>query len=347
MVTAGRVTIRDVADRAGVSVATVSKVINDRYGVSSATSARVQGVIDELGYEPSIVARSLRNHRTNVIGVLVSDIEPFTAELVKGVARALRGTGYELVVYSAGGRSPDRVGWEKRALSRLGGTLVDGALLVTPTVVGPSFGAPVVAVDPHTGSDDVPTVAADNRRGAQLATQHLLDLGHRRIGFVGGRAGLESARLREIGYAETLQRAGIAVDPDLVRVGSYDADESRVAAAHLLALPERPTALFAANDLSAIVVMEQAAARGLRVPEDLSVVGFDDVPEGAMATPALTTVHQPIQEMGERAVQILVGLLAGRAPDALHETLATHLVERRSCAPLALPRAGRPVRWRR
>ena len=327
-------TIRDVADLAGVSVATVSKVINDRYGVSAATAARVQGVIDELGYESSIVARSLRNARTNVIGVLVSDIEPFSAELIKGVARALRGTGYELVVYSAGGRSPDRVGWEKRALSRLGGTLIDGALLVTPTVVGPSFGAPVVAVDPHTGSDQVPTVDADNRRGAQLATQHLLDLGHRRIGFISGRVDLESARLRELGYTETFQAGGLQVDPDLVRTGSYEAEESHAAAAELLSLPDPPTALFAANDLSAIAVMETAASRGLRVPEDLSVVGFDDVPESAMVKPGLTTVHQPIQEMGERAVQILVGLLAGRAPDAMHETLATHLVERQSCAPL-------------
>lgn len=333
MTTLRRVTIRDVAVQAGVSVATVSKVINDRYGVSSATSAHVQRVIDELGYESSIVARSLRNHRTNVVGVLVSDIEPFSAELIKGVARALRGTGYELIVYSAGGKSPDHVGWENRALSRLGGTLIDGALLVTPTVVGPSSGGPVVAVDPHTGSDQVPTVDSDNRRGAQLATQHLLDLGHRRIGFVRGRVDLESARLRELGYTETLRSAGLQVDPDLLRTGSYDAAESRAAAAELLSLPDPPTALFAANDLSAIAVMEEAASRGLRVPEDLSVIGFDNVPESAMTRPGLTTVHQPIQEMGERAVQILVGLLAGRAPDAMHQTLTTHLVERRSCAP--------------
>ena len=333
MTTARRVTIRDVADMAGVSVATVSKVINDRYGVSSATSAREQGVIQELGYEASIVARSLRKHRTNVVGILVSDIEPFSAELIKGAARALRGTGYELVVYSAGGKSPDHVGWEHRALSRLGGTLIDGALLVTPTVVTPSSGAPVVAVDPHTGSDEVPTVDADNRHGAQLATQHLLDLGHRRIGFVGGRADLESARLRELGYRETLERAGLVVDRDLVRTGSYEADRSRAAADELLSLPDPPTALFAANDLSAIAVMDQAAQRGLRVPDDLSVVGFDDVPESAMTRPGLTTVHQPIQAMGERAVHVLLRLLEGRAPDAVHETLPTHLVERRSCAP--------------
>ncbi len=163
VVAPGRVTIRDVAERAGVSIATVSKVINERYGVAAATSEKVQAVIHDLGYESSLVARSLRNHRTNVIGILVSDIEPFSAELLKGAARAIKTTGYELVVYSSGGRGTEHVGWESRALSRLSGTLIDGAVLVTPTVVAGSFGAPVVAVDPHTGREDMPTVDSDNR----------------------------------------------------------------------------------------------------------------------------------------------------------------------------------------
>ncbi len=321
-----------MAEQAGVSVATVSKVINDRYGVSSSTFAKVQAVIDELGYESSLVARSLRNHRTNVIGVLVSDIEPYSAELIKGVAKAIKGTGYELVVYSAGGKSTNQVGWENRALSRLGGTLIDGALLVTPTVVGRSFGSPVVAVDPHTGSDEVPTLDSDNRRGAELATQHLLDLGHRRIAFIGGRPDLESSCLRELGYRETLQRAGIDVDTGLMRSGEFEPDVARAAAGDLLGLAEPPSAIFAANDLMAIAVIEEATARGLRVPEDLSVVGFDNIPESAMTRPALTTVHQPIQEMGARAVEILVQLLLGNPCVPMRETLPTHLVERRSCA---------------
>ncbi len=331
----GRVTIRDVAEHAGVSVATVSKVINERYGVSASTSARVQAVIDELGYESSLVARSLRNHRTNVVGILVSDIEPFSAELIKGAARALRGTGYELIVYSAGGKSSDHVGWESRALTRLGGTLIDGALLVTPTVVGRSFGAPVVAVDPHTGSDDVPTVDSDNRHGAELATQHLLDLGHRRIGFIGGRTDLESARLRELGYRQTMARAGIPDDQLLVCNGAYEPDIARAAATDLLERDPRPTALFAANDQSAIAAMEAAATLGLRVPDDVSVIGFDNIPESALTRPSLTTVHQPIQQMGQRAVEILVQLLAGETPAAARETLPTHLVERRSCSRLS------------
>src|SRR3569833_3114244 len=169
-----RVTIRDVAARAGVSVATVSKVINERYGVSAATLAKVRAVIKELGYEASLVAQSLRNHRTNVIGILVADLEPFSTELLKGAADAIRGSGFELVVYSAGGRTGAPLGWEKRYLSRLRGTLVD------------------VAVDPHTGPSHLPTIDSDYLRGAQLATEHLLELGHRRIGFLAGRPDLQS-----------------------------------------------------------------------------------------------------------------------------------------------------------
>jgi LacI family transcriptional regulator len=336
-----RVTIRDVAEAAGVSVATVSKVINQRYGVASATVSRVQAVIDELGYESSLVARSLRNHRTNVIGILVSDIEPFSSELLKGAAKAIKGTGYELVVYSAGGMAGDHVGWERRYLSRLSGTLIDGAILVTPTVVAASYGAPVVAVDPHTGGDGVPTVDSDNLRGAQLAVEHLIDLGHRRIGFIAGRSDLESARLRELGYRRALSEAGIAFDPVLVGVGDYDESMSQQAARELLGRADRPTAIFAANDLSAITTVDVALTMGINVPDDLSVIGFDNIPESALMTPALTTIEQPMQLMGQRAIAMLVELLRGGSLGLTHVTLPTRLVVRQSCAALVRePRVG-------
>jgi LacI family transcriptional regulator len=327
-----RVTIRDVAAQAGVSVATVSKVINQRYGVAADTTARVQAVISELGYEASLVAQSLRNHRTNVIGILVADLEPFSTELLKGAADAIRGSGFELVVYSAGGRTGDVVGWERRYLSRLSGTLVDGAVLVTPTVVDVQYGAPVVAVDPHTGSSAFPTVDADSLRGARLATEHLLSLGHRRIALLAGRADLQSAKLREQGYREALAAAGVPFDGALVRAGGYEADLSLRAAHELLAGPERPSAVFAANDVSAIAAIEAARALGLRIPEDLSVIGFDNIPESALCTPPLTTVNQPIRTMGERAVELLIRLIRGQTVDSTHLTLATELVVRGSTA---------------
>ena len=325
-----RVTIRDVAARAGVSVATVSKVINNRYGVASDTTARVQAVIEELGYEASLVAQSLRNHRTNVIGILVADLEPFSAELLKGAADAIRYSGYELVIYSAGGHARDRVGWERRYLSRLSGTLIDGAVLVTPTVVDVNYGTPIVAIDPHTGQSGLPTVDSDNLRGAQLATGHLLSLGHRRIGMLTGRPDLESAQLRERGYREALGAARVAVDESLVRLGAYDSEVSTEQARLLLTAPDPPTAVFAANDMSAIATIEVATELGLHVPGDLSVVGFDNIPESALCAPPLTTVEQPIRKMGERSIELLLSLIRGERPLATHITLETNLVIRQS-----------------
>ncbi|WP_410674250.1 LacI family DNA-binding transcriptional regulator [Amycolatopsis sp. cmx-4-68] len=326
-----RVTIRDVAARAGVSVATVSKVINERYGVSAATLARVRAVIEELGYEASLVAQSLRNHRTNVIGILVADLEPFSTELLKGAADAIRGSGFELVVYSAGGRTGDPVGWEKRYLSRLSGTLVDGAVLVTPAVSLEAVpGTPVVAVDPHTGPSHLPTIDSDNLRGAQLATEHLLNLGHRRIAFLAGRPDLESASLRKAGYLRALEAAGVPADEDLIRIGAYDPEVSAASAHALLTGPDRPTAVFAANDISAIATVGAARELGLSVPDDLSVVGFDNVPESALCSPPLTTVDQPIREMGHRAISMLIALINGDEVGRTHVTLDTGLVVRSS-----------------
>ncbi|GAA2033746.1 LacI family DNA-binding transcriptional regulator [Catenulispora yoronensis] len=328
---ASRVTIRDVARQAGVSVATVSKVINERYGVSADTTAHVKAVIEELGYEASLVAQSLRNHRTNVLGILVADLEPFSAELLKGAGDAVRGSGFELVVYSAGGRARDQVGWERRYLSRLSGTLVDGAVLVTPTVVDLRYGAPVVAVDPHTGPGGRPTVDSDNLSGARAATEHLLGLGHRRIAMLTGRPDLLSAQLREQGFRQAMAAAGAAVDERLVRLGSYDPGLAADQAERLLGAADRPTAVFAANDLSAIATIEVARRMGLRVPRDLSVVGFDDIPEATRCTPMLTTVEQPIREMGRRAVELLIGLVRGQAePEQTHIMLPTRLVVRNS-----------------
>ena len=325
METRSRVTIRDVAAQAGVSVATVSKAINGRYGVSATTLARVQAVIAELGYEASLVAQSLRNHRTNVIGILVADIEPFSTELLKGAAKAIKDTGFELVVYSAGGRTGEHEGWERRYLSRLSGTLIDGAVIVTPTVVDVSYGAPIVAVDPHTGPTDLPTIDSDNLHGARLATEHLIALVHRRIAMVSGRPDLQSSRLREEGYRQAL--AGL--EP-LIRVGGYDPAVASDAARELLRPTDRPTAVFAANDVSAIATIEVARELGLRVPEELSVVGFDNVPEAALCVPALTTVEQPLHEMGRLAIDLVVHLIRGEPVENTHVTLATKLVVRHS-----------------
>ncbi|WP_167132129.1 LacI family DNA-binding transcriptional regulator [Paramicrobacterium chengjingii] len=329
---ARRATIHDVAAAAGVSVATVSKAVNGRYGIAPTTIKRVMEAVDKLGYESSLVASSMRSRRTGVVGVLVADFEPFSAEILKGVGAALHDSELDLLAYS-GSRQRESEGWERRSLSRLSGTLIDGAIMVTPTVLSATSDIPIVAVDPHTGRADLPTVESDSFGGALQATRHLIELGHRRIGFVAGRPDLRSSILREAGYRQALREAGISFTPELVRVGRYEPDESRERTSSLLSSPNPPTAIFAANDISAIAVLERAASMGLRVPRDLSVVGFDDIPEASQISTPLTTVRQSMQRLGAEAVKLLLSLMNGESTDATHVRLATSLIQRATTAP--------------
>ncbi|WP_431246718.1 LacI family DNA-binding transcriptional regulator [Leifsonia xyli] len=329
-----RPTINDVAEAAGVSVATVSKAVNGRYGVAVETVERVLQVVQELGYESSLVASSMRSRRTGVIGVLVADFEPFSAEILKGVGAALHESRYDLLAYS-GSRQPSSEGWERRSLSRLSGTLIDGVIMVTPTVVNANADVPIVAIDPHTGRADVPTVESDSFGGARNAIAYLIGLGHRRIAYVAGRPDLRSSSLRDAGYRRALSEAGIPFDPSLVAVGRYEHDTVKAVALPLLTRPDRPTAVFAANDISAIAVMEVAAEVGLDVPRDLSVIGFDDVPEASQYSPPLTTVRQPMQSLGAAAADLLLALMGGETPERTHLRLPTRLVRRGTTAPPA------------
>jgi LacI family transcriptional regulator len=325
-------TIADVAEAAGVSVSTVSKVMNNRYGVAPETSERVRAIIDEVGYQSSLVAQSLRSRRTSVIGLLADDVEPFSAEVLKGVARGLHGTGYDLVVFSDCGQREDHVSWEQRSLARVS-ALTDGVLLVTPSVVSVTSDAPIVAIDHNVGASGLPSVDADNLKGAVSAVEHLVSLGHRRIGFVAGRADLASARLREHGYRIALESAGLPFEQELVAVGDFLPAVAHQAAIDLLRLKERPTAIFAANDVSAMEVVSVARSLGLRVPEDLSVVGFDNVPESALCDPPLTTVDQFVQRLGVRAIEMLIRLIEDPSREPEQIVLPTELVVRGSSAP--------------
>ncbi|MBN9177652.1 MAG: LacI family DNA-binding transcriptional regulator [Microbacterium sp.] len=327
-----RATIHDVAAAAGVSVATVSKAVNGRYGVASTTVTRVLDAVAELGYESSLVASSMRSRRTGVIGVLVSDFEPFSAEVLKGVGAALRDHRYDLLAYS-GSRDRDPAGWERRSLSRLSGTLIDAAIMVTPTIVGVPTDIPIVAVDPHAGRVGIPSVESDSLAGAFEATSYLIELGHRRIGFLAGRPELRSSELREAGYRRALSQAGIAFDPRLVAVGMYDPDTVRSVSRPLLQQADRPTAVFAANDRSALGLIEVATDLGLDVPGDLSVVGFDDIPEAFLSARPLSTVRQPMMRLGAEAARLVVALLGGTTPEVTQLILPTRLITRSTTAP--------------
>lgn len=333
----GRVRLVDVAARAGVSVATVSKVVNGRYGVSKATISLVQGVIDDLGYVGNLGASGLRNSRTNVVGILVADFESYSSELVKGAARATKGTSYDVLAYAG----KDAPGWERRSLARLGGTLIDGAVVVTPTSLDAAIPIPVTTVHPHYASTWLPHIDCDDVGGGRSAATHLIELGHRRIAFIGGRQAVDSSELRETGFRDAMLLAGIPVAEDLVRYSQFDPDKAQGIADALLSLPEPPTAIIAANDLTAMRVMNAARARGLSIPDDVSIVGFDDIPEALHCDPPLTTVRQPLQAMGEAAMTILLTILDGHEHEPDHERhirMDTELIVRSTTAP---PRVSR------
>jgi LacI family transcriptional regulator len=320
-----RVKMSDVAARAGVSVATVSKVVNGRYGVAKETIDLVNSVIDELGYVGNLSASSLRSHRTNVLGILVASFEPYSAELIKGCAISTRTTEYELLAHAGG----ETQGWERRSIARMGGTLIDGAVVVTPTVMDPNNVVPVVAIDPHYGPNYVPTIDADSYGGAVSAIEHLLGLGHRRIAFIGGREELDSSREREKGFRDAMAAAGVAVDESLVTESRYDPDIATQKARELLEREDRPTAIFCANDVTAMRATRVAHDLGLDVPGDVSIIGFDDIPEASLNNPPLTTVRQPLGEMGREAMAMLLDLLAGRDREQ-HLRMRTELVVRES-----------------
>jgi LacI family transcriptional regulator len=331
------VTIRDVAKAAGVSISTVSRVLNDKDDVAPETYQKVQSVIEELDYTSSLAARSMRSRRTNVIGLIMPDVEfPFAIEVMKGVNRAISELGYDLIVYTGGDiRKESTADRERRYVSLLNSSITDGVIVVTPATTTFSTASPVVVIDPNSEGPDCPAVTATNWAGALAIMKYLIGLGHRRIGFVSGRSELESAVRRLQGYKDGLSEAGISLDPELIQTGDYTEEMGFDCAQRLLGLSDPPTAIFAANDQSAIGVIKATHEAGLHVPGDLSVVGFDNIPEAVHITPALTTVDQFIDKMGYIATEILIGLVQGEPPESDLHKISTQLIVRDSCQAVA------------
>ncbi|MBE7469991.1 MAG: LacI family transcriptional regulator [Anaerolineae bacterium] len=330
------ITIQDVATAAGVSVSTVSRVLNDKVDVAPETFEKVQRVIEELGYTSSLAAKSMRSRKTNVIGLVLHDLEQsFCLNVVRGVNRAIEQMDYDLLVYT-GGNSRDR-SWavrERQYVSLLNGSITDGIIVVTPTAETFSTHYPLVAVDPHLDSADFPAVIATNHVGALAAMEYLLGLGHRRIGFIGGRPDLQSAVRRLQGYQDSLRQANIPLDPDLIQIGDFTQETGYRCAQKLLALPVRPTAIFAANDKSAIGAIEAITEIGLKVPEDISVVGFDNIEEASFVNGGLTTVDQFISDMGRVAVEMLINLIQNQPLENRLFRMPTKLIVRNTCRAL-------------
>ena len=334
-----RRTIRQIAELAGVSIATVSQVLNGRGDVSDETRDLVARVIRENGYSANRSARGLSGGRTGLVGILVPLVYPaYFSAILAGAAEALSQSDLQIVL-SPTGHEHDR---EVSVLDRLHG-LTDGALIILPEESSEELerlldgGYRFVVLDPLMPLDErIPSVSAAHTSGADQAMRHLLKLGHRRIAQITGPTGWLATEDRRRGYRGALAAAGILPDPALEVEAEPEIDPGRDAAAYLLDLPDPPTAIFGFNDNIAIGAIQAARARGIRVPDDLSIVGFDDVEHATIVSPALTTVRQPLAEMGRTAVSLLNRLLDGQDFETLHIELATRLVVRDSTAP---PRA--------
>ncbi|MGW1179981.1 LacI family DNA-binding transcriptional regulator [Streptomyces drozdowiczii] len=334
--TPGRVTLNRIASVAGVSVSTVSKVLNDRSDVSAETKERVESVMDDLGYE-----RRPARRRGSVVDLVLNELDSlWSVEIIRGVDEVLAEAGASMVLSAVHGRSADTREW----LDQLAARRSSGAILVVSDLTSQqrrrlsAMDIPFVLVDP-VGSVDalVPTVGATNWAGAVSATEHLIELGHARIAHLAGPRQLLCSRARADGFRAAMERAELPVPEGWVSHGEFNDRSGRQEMARLLdGAAERgeepPTAVFAASDLQALGAFEVLRARGMEIPADMSVVGFDDLPVARWTHPALTTVRQPLLDMASMAATTLLRIIDGEQVDTLRLELSTRLEVRGSTA---------------
>jgi LacI family transcriptional regulator len=331
-----RPVLGDVARLAGVSAMTVSNVMNGKQGVAEATRKRVLDAAAVVGYVPNLAARGLARGRTNLIGVISHDLTvQYAWEIVRGITDQLAEVGLEILIsatYQDASRELERVRF-------LTNGLVDGVILIGPVLEAETLeslktaSTPSVIVDPRKLDLDHPRVFVDNYGGARAAVDHLIALGHTRIALLEGDPTFDSSRERRRGYEDALAAASIGRDPQLYGRGDFTQSGGFTATMGLLELPDRPTAIFATADVSAMGAIDAARARGLDIPSELSVVGFDDIPQAQVAFPALTTVRQPLEDSGRQAVQLLLQLIAGEPLAEDFIELPTTLVLRETAVP--------------
>jgi LacI family transcriptional regulator len=332
-----------IADAAGVSIPTVSKVLNGRADVAAPTRSRVESVVSEFGYQRP---RPRRPRRSGLIDLVFHDLSPWAIEVIRGAEHAALAANSRVAVTVASDAAETG-----RWLASLAVGRTDGVILVL-TDLSPAhrkrlaaLRTPIVIIDPVGQPEPgIPSIGAANWSGGLAATEHLIGLGHRKIGTITGRPDVLCSQQRLDGYRAALERAGLQVDPSLITYGDFRYDNARASATALLSLPDPPTAIFAASDVQAMGVYEAARERHLRIPDDLSVVGFDDVPMAQWMAPPLTTLRQPLREMAALAVRTL---LSGDA-DSYNQRmeLATNLIIRSSTA-LRSVRVGHGRRLRR
>jgi len=328
------VTIHDVAREAGVSVSTVSRVLNGKVDVAKETQDHILEVIDTLGYTTNLAARSMRSQKKNLIGLIMPDIAyPFAIEVMKGVNKAIAESEFDLLVYTTGDvRKSGRAFAEQKYVSLLANSISDGVIIVAPVTAEFKSDAIIVSIDPTMSHPNYPSVHATNYQGSVDAMEYLLSLGHRRIGYISGRAELESSNRRLLGYRDSLRNAGIAIDENLIASGDYTTETGYSCGKKLLEMPDRPTAIFASNDQMAMGVYQIAEEKGLHIPEDFSLIGFDNISESKYL--GLTTVDQFILDQGYIATQMLIKVINGIPLDEQTCRVQTQLIIRNSCTKL-------------
>ncbi|MFD0203153.1 MULTISPECIES: LacI family DNA-binding transcriptional regulator [Saccharothrix] len=330
----GGATIARIAELAGVSTATVSKVVNGHAEVAPVTRALVEKVIREHGYR-----RQKKPNRATLVELVLHELEgAYAMEVIKGVERVASEHELAVVLTELHGRHTPGRTWIEGVLARKPAGVITVFSAPNPAQQAQlaSRGIPFVLVDPTSDpGQEFPTVGTSNWNGGLSATRHLLDLGHRRIAAITGPSHALSSRARLDGFRAALDAAEVPVDPELVRVGDFNVVDGLAHGRDLLRLDDRPTAIFAFNDAQAIGVYQAAHEAGLRIPQELSVVGFDDLPPARWAIPALTTVRQPLSDMAAAAADMIVGLTQDTPPAQPRIMLATELVVRASTAPPA------------
>lgn len=342
---------KEIAARVGVSQATVSRVINNKDNVREDTRRRVLAVIEEMGYIPDAGARGLVTQRTTKIGLIVSDIvNPFYPELVESVEEFARDSGYAVLLCNTQ-RDPskDRICARFLIEQRVAGVLFTS---VTPQSTAPTqftrARTPFVFMNRYLTNLAVPSVLTDNVGGAYKMVEYLIELGHTRIGFVRGLPDTTTSQDRELGYRHCLLDHGLQIDDALLEQGNYDWKAAHAATVRLLQLPDRPTAIFCANDYMAFGALDAAYDLALAVPEDVSIVGFDNIQLSSLKTVGLTTVEQPIAEMARRAMAILLEIIrADTLPkERLIEIYEPKLLKRRTSGRAAPQTRGKEVQQR-
>lgn len=304
------VTLVDVAKKAGVSVMTASRAMSGEGYASEETKAKVHAAAQELGYAPNALARMMKGGRTNVIGVVVNDLSSVVVNsFVTALSEEVRKYEMDLFIYNSLGDLGDGKG---RRLSQMLHGLWDGLVFVLPRMSDDYLktleqsDSPIVLINYCRKETSLPVVRGDNVNGARDGVAHLIELGHRRIGFVRGTAYTGQSAERERGYRAALEAAGIDVDETLIAQGDFNEPSGVVAGRALLELAEPPTAIFAANDAMALGCMSAIREKGLRIPQDISIIGFDDMPAAAVSQPGLTTMRHPVAAMAQAAVQELM-----------------------------------------